>query len=178
MHEFHVPTLKGTPGVFQRRVPNLTTSPGFRPYKMDLKYAISAQNFNRFFCYSLFSKWRFFQFCQHFWRQDKIFWDINIKFLEFEGNIKVNKPKEGFLKRSSFLALRTVYFFASLALCLRMFPCFIRDENLVKVAPNDCLCGPKILELSRQRCGVQSLFCETRIFEKERNCLYLKNGWS
>eukprot|EP00116_Pleurobrachia_bachei_P017779 sb/3478041/ len=45
--------IKGTPGVFQRRVPNLTTSPGFRPYKMDLKYAILAQNFNRFFCYSI-----------------------------------------------------------------------------------------------------------------------------
>eukprot|EP00116_Pleurobrachia_bachei_P019402 sb/3479664/ len=105
----------------------------------------------------------------------------NIKFLEFEENIRVNKPKEGFLKLSSFLVMRTVYFFTSLARCLRMFPCFIRDENLVKVAPNDCLCSPKnILELSRKRCikfwGVQSLFCETRIFEKERNSLYLKNG--
>ena len=32
--------LKGTPGVFKHRVPAETTSPGFRPYKMDLKYAI------------------------------------------------------------------------------------------------------------------------------------------
>eukprot|EP00116_Pleurobrachia_bachei_P012591 sb/3472853/ len=67
----------------------------------------------------------------------------NIKFLEFEENIKLNKPKEGFLKRSSFLVKRTVYFFTSLARCLRMFPWFITDENLVKVAPNDCLCSPK-----------------------------------
>eukprot|EP00116_Pleurobrachia_bachei_P009497 sb/3469759/ len=41
--------VKGTPGVFQRRVPNLTTSPGFRPYKMDLKYAILALKSNPFF---------------------------------------------------------------------------------------------------------------------------------
>eukprot|EP00116_Pleurobrachia_bachei_P008578 sb/3468840/ len=75
----------------------------------------------------------------------------NIKFWEFEENIGVNKHKEGFLKRSSFLVMRTVYFFTSLARFLRMFPCFILDENLVKVAPNDCLCSPKIMELSRQK---------------------------
>ena len=42
-----------------------------------------------------------------------------------------------------------------------MFPCFISDENLEIVAPNDYLGGLKILELSHQRCIVQSLFCET-----------------
>ena len=78
----------------------------------------------------------------------------------------MNKPKEGFLKRTSFLAMRTVYFFTSLTRWLRMFPCFISDENLEIVVPNDYLGGLKILELSRQRCVVQSLFCETRDFEK------------
>ena len=89
-----------------------------------------------------------------------------MKFREIVENIKGNKPKEGFLKRTSFLAMRTVYFFTSLTRWLRMFPCFIIDENLVIVAPNDYLGGLKILELSRQRCVVQSLFCETRDFEK------------
>ena len=78
----------------------------------------------------------------------------------------MNKPKEGFLKRSSFLVMRTLYFFTSLTRWLRMFPCFISDENLGKVAPNDYLGGPKILELSRKKCGVQRLFCETRDFDK------------
>ena len=89
-----------------------------------------------------------------------------MKIEEFDEDIKENKPKEGFLKQTSFLAMRTVYFFTSLTRWLRMFPCFISDENLEIVAPNDYLGGLKILELSRQRCVVQSLFCETRDFEK------------
>eukprot|EP00116_Pleurobrachia_bachei_P002766 sb/3463028/ len=74
---------------FNVECPNM----GFRPYKINLKYAISALKSDSYFCYSLFSKWH-----------------ENIKFLEFEEN----KPKEGFLKRSSFLVMRTVYFFTSL----------------------------------------------------------------
>ena len=89
-----------------------------------------------------------------------------MKFYEIVENIKGNKPKEGFLKRTSFLAMRTVYFFTSLTRWLRMFPCFISDENLVIVAPNDYLGGRKILELSRKKCGVQRLLFETRDFDK------------
>ena len=89
-----------------------------------------------------------------------------MKIEEFDENIKVNKPKEGFLKQASFLAMRTVYFFTALTRWQGMFPCVTSDENLEIVAPNDYLGGPKILELSRKKCGVQRLFFETRDFDK------------
>ena len=48
--------IKGTPGDFHHCLPSQMTSPMFRPYKMDLKYAISALKSDSFFCYSRFSK--------------------------------------------------------------------------------------------------------------------------
>ena len=105
--------FKGTPGDFHHRLPSQMTSPMFRPYKMDLKYAISALKSDSVFRYSWFSKWRFAIFSQHFWPQEHTIWDRSIKFWEFEEKIKINKHKEGFLERSSFLAMRTVYFFSS-----------------------------------------------------------------
>ena len=89
-----------------------------------------------------------------------------MKIEEFDEDIKENKPKEGFLKQTSFLAMRTVYFFTPLTRWQGMFPCFTSDENREIVAPNDYLGGPKILELSRKKCGVQRLFFETRDFDK------------
>ena len=103
--------IKGTPGDFHHRVLKQMTSPMFRTYKMNLKYAISALKSNSFFCYSRFSKWRFAIFSQHIWPQEHTIWDRSMKFWEFEEKIKINKHKEGFLERSSFLAMRTVYFF-------------------------------------------------------------------
>ena len=87
-----------------------------------------------------------------------------MKIWEIKGDIKENKPQEGFSNRTSFLAMRTVYFFTYLTRWLRMFPCFMSHENLEIVAPNNYLGGLKILELSRQKCGIQSLFYETRDF--------------
>ena len=97
---------------------------------MDLKYTIWALKSNSYFCYSLFSKWCSCETFRHFWPREHICWDRSMKFWEIEGDIKVNKPKEGFLNQTSFLAMqRTVYFFTSLTRWLRMFPCFIRRSD-------------------------------------------------
>ena len=69
-------SFKGTPGVFQRRVPNLTTSPGFRPYKMDLKYAIQPKILTVVFATAYFQSGVFSTF-------DSIF-DVGEKFFEIE----------------------------------------------------------------------------------------------
>eukprot|EP00116_Pleurobrachia_bachei_P010851 sb/3471113/ len=68
-----LPSVCGTPGVFQRRVPNLTTSPGFRQYKMDFKYAILALKSNPFFATAYFQSGVFSIFASIFDVRTKIF---------------------------------------------------------------------------------------------------------